>query len=102
MEKTIHIAECQEPWIYWWELLRSAEQDQMASKYFGRPSAGFFGVLVTPNEVRHIWASEGINPLEDYDWIELADTTFRDRDRFNPEQQKEIWRQVYRIASDRI
>lgn len=96
MDKVIHIAECQEPWIYWWELLDQETKERLWSIYM--PGVEY------PSEtgVRRIWERVQPSALQDYDWITLADQIFRDHYRFTPEQQKEIWRQVYRIASDRI
>lgn len=90
MNNCVQIAECKEPWIYWWAL-RNFRNECPADL-----------MLITPAKIKEIWDREQIHPLQDYEWIELADLTFRGIDRFNDEQTREIWRQVYRIASQRI
>lgn len=107
MEKTIHIAECQEPWIYWWAILSHADRVKtvtlrLPGMKWDYNTFGFDGELVEPSLIQRLWHIERPRPLQDYEWLSLADKTFKDAHLFGEEQTREIWRQVYRIASDRI
>ncbi len=101
METPIHIADCQEPWIYWWGILTFDERMAVKERYFP-DSWPMWSTSVPDHELKRAWERERPHPLQDYDWIDLADRIFRDQNAFNPGQQKEIWRQVYRIASGKI
>lgn len=97
MDKTVMIAECQEPWIYWWKIITQDERKALQKRHF--PSVFSF---VIDREIRIIWNLEGPDPIQDSEWIELANAIFQKPVGCTPKEQKEIWRQVYRIASDRI
>jgi hypothetical protein len=88
MDKIVVIAECAEP---------TEDRKTLRKKYY--PTLASFMI---DKEIKHVWESEKPNPLQDYDWIELANIIFGAPLRFTGKQQKEIWRQVYRIASDRL
>jgi hypothetical protein len=101
MRKPFLSAECPNPWIYWWKQLMYGQRFDLSLKHFGKPPEGF-GEQLSNAELEFIWRQEKLSPLQEYDWIELADRTFRDPNLFDEEQTKEIWRQVYRIAGERI
>jgi hypothetical protein len=94
MSDPVIIAECIEPWLFWWELLSKDAQAVLEHRYKV--------TFPSPEEKAFIWQNERPHPLQDNDWIELADRTFRDAHLFQDEDTKEIWRQVYRIASEKI
>lgn len=107
MDKVTHIAECQEPWIYWWKTLSVADKIRLLHVHvpkltLGIAEFGFGGELVDPVWIRMIWEAKRPDPLEDHQWIMLAFDTFACVGKYNETEDREIWRQVYRIASDRI
>lgn len=83
------VYECKEPWIYWWAL--SSTGKDLYDK-----------IQQEPDKIKEIWQRERIHALQDYEWVELAEKTVGDTEYFEELQTKEIWRQVYRIASERI
>lgn len=98
---TVIIGECKEPWLYWWELLPIEERKAIKQKYFAESWPNWKSALLEP-EIKEAWEQEKPEPIRDEDWLHLAidwleHTTMQDRRRI-----KEIWRQVYRIASKRI
>ena len=101
MDKVIHIAECQEPWIYWWELLTIDECKALKQKYFAESHPFWKASLLEP-EIKIAWEQEKPDPLWDEDWLRLANESLQPLRRNIREREKEIWRQVYRIASDKI
>jgi hypothetical protein len=93
---TVVIAECKEPWIYWWELLTAEERKAFKEKYF--PKA----VYLITEEIKKTWEQEKPEPLSDEDWLQLATAIFDPHRAYPRLYAQEIWRQVYRIASERI
>jgi hypothetical protein len=106
MRTPINTAECPEPWIYWWETLRIHDKIRLLlvhlKKEFTGAEFGFGGELVDPKYIRAAWEAEKPPPLPDHEWLALAASVIQDPHIFNEDRTQEIWRQVYRIASDKI
>ncbi len=86
----VTIVPCKEPWRFWW-ILKLVRAEYPPDLF-----------LVSVDDIKEIWELEGIPPLFERDWIELAKLALQDTDRFDEEQIETIWRQVYRIATARI
>lgn len=97
------ISECKEPWLFWWALVPTDEKKALKRKYFP-DSAPAFPTWLLEDEIRQAWEIEQPEPLCDLDWLDLAHRTI-DYPKIvlsNTKQEREIWRQVYRIASEKI
>lgn len=106
-DKTIGLNECPEPWIYWWETLRIYDKRRLLlvhirEKQFSDSEFGFGGELVDPTYIQAVWEAEKPGPLPHHEWLSLAASILQDPDTFTEDRNQEIWRQVYRIASERI
>jgi hypothetical protein len=101
MNPTI-IAECKEPWLFWWLLLTIDEKKAIKKKYFPDSHPHFTASLLD-DEKQKAWEQEKPDPIVDLEWLQLV-TTIYDYPRLpaSRAEEQEIWRQVYRIASERI
>lgn len=99
MSKPIQISECKEPWMFWWHLLPTEEKKALKQKYFPE-SCPHFTTWLLETEVKTAWEQEKPEALTDDDWMELAANYYKYP--LGRERTREVWRQVYRIASQRI
>lgn len=102
MANPVIIAECQEPWLFWWALLPIEERKALKQKYFSTSHPHFKASLLDL-EKQTVWVNERPEPLREDDWINLGTIAIQHfRPVFSRKEEREIWRQVYRIASERI
>lgn len=95
------IAPCEAEGPYWWALLTKEEKVALKERYFPRSWPNWRGNLL--DEEKHtVWEKERPHPLQDFEWLALAEKIYGDIHLFNRKETKEIWRQVYRIASEKI
>lgn len=101
MSTTI-ISECKEPWLYWWLLLTTEQKKAVKKKYFAASHPHFTATLMD-EEKQQAWEQEKPEVLDDLAWLQLATTTV-DIPRLpaSSKEEREIWRQVYRIASEKM
>ena len=102
MATPLIIAHCQNPWLFWWSLLPIEERKVLKQKYFSTSHPNFAGALLD-HQKQAVWEAEKPEPLREADWIDLATILINSsRPVFTPKEQREIWRQVYRIASEYV
>lgn len=86
-------------WIFWWALLSYDDQCYIKGKYFPEGE----NVNLTQQQQKAAWEQEiPIYLLQDEDWLNLAVDWLENTKRFSEPEIKEIWRQVYRIASEKM
>lgn len=88
------IQECPEPWLYWWLLLPLKTQINLCKRYFPQQHGP-----LTREQRKQMWQAESQPALTDDQWLELGESCINDPFHPSPIHRKEIWRQVYRIAS---
>jgi hypothetical protein len=97
MNNTVIISDCKNPWIYWWLGLPPIDQRLLKLKHFPKS-----GRIIHTRQVEMLWRRVRPGPLEPADWLKLADNVTANPSYFTRTQEREIWRQVYRIASEKI
>lgn len=86
-------------WIFWWALLSYDDQCHIKGTYFPENET----VNLTQQQQKAAWEQEiPIYHLQDEDWLNLAVDWLENTKRFSEPEIKEIWRQVYRIASEKM
>lgn len=98
MCEPVIISECKDPWLYWWRLSSPAEWQRRRLTYC--PEKGLTQSLAE-EDIRRIWEGEEAKPLDDENWIQLAERILKGF-KYSTKEQEEVWRQVYRIASARL
>jgi hypothetical protein len=93
------ISPCTEPWMYWWHLLPKEKKIALKQKFFPNSYPALMTHL-SEKEIKTIWEQEKPGALDDDDWMELAANY--QRYPLGRDGTREVWRQVYRIASKRI
>lgn len=103
MSDKIIISECKEPWLYWWLWLPYPHRKRLIKQYFPDHQKRFpDSTFITPADQKTIWAKEKAEILSDNQWLQLAQTALIYEEHLSSKDRQEIWRQVYRIASERI
>lgn len=97
MIDTTLIRECSNPWVFWWYLLPHMDRYTLGMKYFPNRES-----WPQQDEIKFIWEEIKPKPLKEFDWLKLADLCLPVNKFCSLEHEREIWRQVYRIASQRL